>query len=987
MTSTPSRVIYPELPDPLTPGDLQQLFSPSFDERKWAPSVARIPVSQVALLVHLKIFQTIGRFLPAAEVPLTAIEHVARRMGVETGTNLIFSDRTLYRHRPVILKRLNVVSWGPEARTLAETTMRRTAHARTDPADIINSAIDALIRHGFELPALVALRRLAGTAYRNINAAQWSDVCGHLNAAQRAVLEKLLVVDAKTQKSPFARLCANPGRPTRKNLTVLIDRYHWLQTLPNPSTALQTVVDSKISQWANEARRLNALELREYVTPRRHTLLMAVIHAARGQVLDDLTKMLLRISRKIEWKSEQRLTGWYQKRHNKTDALIRAFRDSLKVLGAEADPAQKISAVETLFASHGGTESLAQSCEEHLRHERQNWRPFARAVFVPLRGVLLRLAEILPLEGDATAAGLLRLVGSLSSQSSSSRADFLAIDEVAPNTLPREWHALVYDHVDDKRAFNRRQLEVVAILELANAIKAGEVFVSGSLSFNRFWDRMPSDAADPAAIEAYATARGWLGGADGLVRAVKRALDQKAGFLDTAVGVGQQAYLQRGRHGRPVVTRLRAVEIPATAINLGNQMMAHMPERAVLEAISNTEYWAQWGRHFGLPSRLGPQIKDASQRYVFTTFAYGCGLGPTEAARHLGGTVSADQIAFADRRHVDIEDLRAASADLINLYSQFELPQQWGAGKSAAADGTHFETYEDNLLAEHHIRYGKTGGIAYRHVADNYIALFSRFIACGTYEATYILDALLQNISDVQPNRVHADTHGQSAAVFGLAYLLGIELMPRIRRWHTLNLYRSDKVTRYSRINSLFSGTIDWALIHEHYPQLMKLALAIQSGTFAPSAVLAKVNSYSTKNRFALALKELGNAVRTTYLLEWIMDESLRRTVHKGTTKVERHHKFAKHLAFGAGGHLRSNNPADQEKAIVYNELVTNAVALQNVVDQTQALHVLKSKGIDIRPSDLAFLSPYATSKLKRFGEYPTDLKPDAMPTQTTLPT
>ena len=87
------------------------------------------------------------------------------------------------------------------------------------------------------------------------------------------------------------------------------------------------------------------------------------------------------------------------------------------------------------------------------------------------------------------------------------------------------------------------------------------------------------------------------------------------------------------------------------------------------------------------------------------------------------------------------------------------------------------------------------------------------------------------------------------------------------------------------------------------------------------------------KNRSALALKELENPVRTTYLLEWIMDESLRRTVHKGTAKVERHHKFAKHLAFDAGGHPRSNNPADQEKAIFYNELVTNAVALQNVVD------------------------------------------------------
>jgi TnpA family transposase len=589
------------------------------------------------------------------------------------------------------------------------------------------------------------------------------------------------------------------------------------------------------------------------------------------------------------------------------------------------------------------------------------------------------------LQGTATAAGLLSLVRSLTNEELP-RSDYQTIDGVAPNTLPREWHDLVHDHADDKQAFNRRQLEVVAILELVTAIKAGEIFVSGSLSFDRFWDRLPSEAADPGAIAAYATARGWGDGADGLVRAVKKALDQKARFLDTAVGTGDRAYLRRGKHGRPVVTRLRAVVTPETATELENQMMAHMPERAVLEAISNTEHWAQWGRHFGLPSRLGPQIKDPRHRYVLTTFAYGCGLGPTEAARHLGGTVSADQLAFADRRHVDIADLRAASADLINLYAKFELPQQWGTGQSAAADGTHFETYEDNLLAEHHIRYGKTGGIAYRHVADNYIALFSRFIACGTYEATFILDALLQNLSDVKPSRVHADTHGQSAAVFGLAYLLGIELMPRIRRWQELTLYRSDNATSYTKIDTLFGGTVNWALIREHYPQFMQLALAIQSGALAPSAVLARVNSYSTKNRFALALKELGNAVRTTYLMEWIMDESLRRTVHKGTTKIERHHKFSKHLTFGAGGHLRSNDPADQEKAIVYNELVTNAVALQNVVDQTHALHTLKSKGVNIRPADLAFLSPYATSKLKRFGDYPTDLKPEAMPTRTTLP-
>lgn len=84
MTTTLASVIYPELPDPLTPGDLQELFNPSFEERKWAPSIARTPETQVALLVHLKIFQTIGRFMPAADVSLAAVQYVARKLAIES---------------------------------------------------------------------------------------------------------------------------------------------------------------------------------------------------------------------------------------------------------------------------------------------------------------------------------------------------------------------------------------------------------------------------------------------------------------------------------------------------------------------------------------------------------------------------------------------------------------------------------------------------------------------------------------------------------------------------------------------------------------------------------------------------------------------------------------------------------------------------------------------------------------------------------------
>ncbi|MEL7419863.1 MAG: Tn3 family transposase, partial [Cyanobacteria bacterium J06555_3] len=40
-----------------------------------------------------------------------------------------------------------------------------------------------------------------------------------------------------------------------------------------------------------------------------------------------------------------------------------------------------------------------------------------------------------------------------------------------------------------------------------------------------------------------------------------------------------------------------------------------------------------------------------------------------------------------------------------------------GSGKKAAADGSKFEIYENNLMSEYHIRYGGYGGIAYHHVS------------------------------------------------------------------------------------------------------------------------------------------------------------------------------------------------------------------------------------------------------------------------------
>jgi len=327
-------------------------------------------------------------------------------------------------------------------------------------------------------------------------------------------------------------------------------------------------------------------------------------------------------------------------------------------------------------------------------------------------------------------------------------------------------------------------------------------------------------------------------------------------------------------------------------------------------------------------------------------------------------------LAWANQRHITDEALDAATRTVINAYHRVALPKHWGSGRSASADGTKWDLYEQNLLAEYHIRYGGYGGIGYYHVSDTYIALFSHFIPCGVWEAVYILDGLLKNTSDIQPDTIHADTQGQSAPVFGLATLLGITLMPRIRNWKHLTFFRPDRTTCYTHIDDLFGAPIDWQLIATHVPDMLRVVLSIKAGRITASTILRRLSSYNQHNRLYQAFRELGRVVRTEFLLQYVADAELRRTIQAATNKSEAFNGFAPWLAFGGAGIIAENDRAAQRKIIKYNQLVANCVIFYNVVAMSRMLRALHADGHALNPDAVAALSPYITQHIDRFGRY-----------------
>jgi TnpA family transposase len=273
---------------------------------------------------------------------------------------------------------------------------------------------------------------------------------------------------------------------------------------------------------------------------------------------------------------------------------------------------------------------------------------------------------------------------------------------------------------------------------------------------------------------------------------------------------------------------------------------------------------------------------------VLTTFTYGANLGPAQAARHIRG-VSAHELGATAARHFTIDKLNLAGADVVNAHFAARSGQGLGRrddGRRRRHAGRHADRQP---LAESHIRYGGYGGIAYHHVADNYIALFSHFIPCGVWEAVYIIEGLLRNQSDADPDTIHADTQGQSYPVHALAHLFGFDLLPRIRNWKDLTFYRPAPNVRYAHIDSLFGepgeNTINWRLIETHWADLMQIVLSIREGRLSSPLLLRRLGTESRRNNVYKAFRELGRVIRTITLLRFISEPELREEITAATNR------------------------------------------------------------------------------------------------------
>ncbi|NJK43345.1 MAG: transposase [Pleurocapsa sp. SU_196_0] len=167
--------------------------------------------------------------------------------------------------------------------------------------------------------------------------------------------------------------------------------------------------------------------------------------------------------------------------------------------------------------------------------------------------------------------------------------------------------------------------------------------------------------------------------------------------------------------------------------------------------------------------------------------------------------------------------------------------------------------------------------------------MHSQLKAPSSSEVAFMIEGVLRHETTMAVEKTYVDSHGQSEVGFAFCYLLGFSLLPRLKNLRKQRLYRVQKgdFERYANLQSVMGRSIDWVCIEQQYDEMVKFATALRLGTADAETILRRFTRANVQHPTYKALGELGKAVKTAFLCDYLRLESLRREIHEGLNVIE----------------------------------------------------------------------------------------------------
>lgn len=191
----------------------------------------------------------------------------------------------------------------------------------------------------------------------------------------------------------------------------------------------------------------------------------------------------------------------------------------------------------------------------------------------------------------------------------------------------------------------------------------------------------------------------------------------------------------------------------------------------------------------------------------------------------------------------------------------------------------------------------------------------TQIIVSTERDATYVLDEILGNTTEL-PILEHAtDTHGQTLLTFALFDLAGRKLSPRIAKLPERQLWRPHEPARYQRwplAGPLLSQRAQTGAIAEYWDDLLRIGGSLLGGYVSAALLVSRLQAGSRQHPLAKALLEYGKLLRTAHALRWFTDEAFRRRIGRQLNRGETLNELRRFIFYAHRGQILQRRHEDQ---------------------------------------------------------------------------
>jgi TnpA family transposase len=164
--------------------------------------------------------------------------------------------------------------------------------------------------------------------------------------------------------------------------------------------------------------------------------------------------------------------------------------------------------------------------------------------------------------------------------------------------------------------------------------------------------------------------------------------------------------------------------------------------------------------------------------------------------------------------------------------------------------------------------------------------------------------------------------------------------------------------------------TIHLEWIEDQWDRMGQFCASLETGHTTASVALKRLVSFSPKNQFYRANRELGRVFKTEFILQYNSDASLRRRIQRGLLKGEQLHDLAKDVFYGKRGKVSARDLQQQTSTTSCLILILACLIYWQAKEMGHVLTQYNPEADGVDPSLLSHISPIGWDNVILYGEY-----------------